>query len=89
VIEERPVVGVRDRRWPGRLPAFGGASAAGAGQRGGPPARLPALATIILDLDRRRVVEVLDGARGRSWSAWLAWLSQEGRAAITVVAMDL
>jgi transposase len=46
------------------------------------------LATVISDLDRRRVVEVLDGRSQRTVAGYLRGLSQAERAAIEVVSID-
>jgi len=46
------------------------------------------LATVISDLDRRRVVEVLDGRSQRVVAAYLRGLSPERRRAIAVVSID-
>jgi transposase len=46
------------------------------------------LATVVSDLDRRRVIEVLDGARRKVIERWLAALPDHVRAGIEVVAID-
>jgi transposase len=46
------------------------------------------LATVASDLDRRRVIEVLDGRDRRTIERWLSGLSAEVRAGIEVVSID-
>jgi transposase len=46
------------------------------------------LATVISDLDRRRVIEVLDGRSRRTVQRWLQALSEADRRSIEVVSID-
>jgi transposase len=46
------------------------------------------LATVVSDLDRRRVIEVLDGTQRRVIERWLAALPEHARAGIEVVSID-
>jgi transposase len=46
------------------------------------------LATVVSDLDRRRVVEVLDGRSRRAIERYLRALSEQERHAIEVVSID-
>jgi transposase len=46
------------------------------------------LATVVSDLDRRRVIELLDGRDRRTVQRWLSTLPAEIRAAIEVVSID-
>lgn len=46
------------------------------------------LATVISDLDRRRVIEVLDGRSGQIVAGYLRGLSEAERGAIEVVSID-
>lgn len=69
-----------------------------AGRENGPPRRLSLdeahhrrgrdLATVISDLDRRRVIEVLDGCQRRVIERWLVSLPEHVRAGIEVVSID-
>jgi transposase len=46
------------------------------------------VATVVSDLDRRRVVEVLDGRSQKVVARWLRGLDEEARRAIEVVSID-
>jgi transposase len=46
------------------------------------------LATVVSDLDHRRVVDVLDGRSQKAVAGWLDTLSEQARAAIEVVSID-
>lgn len=69
-----------------------------AGRENGPPRRLSldeahhrrgrALATVVSDLDRRRVIEVLDGSQRRVIERYLLALPEDVRAGIEVVSID-
>jgi transposase len=68
------------------------------GRENGPPRRLSLdeahhrrgrdLATVVSDLDRRRVIEVLDGCQRRVIERWLIGLPEHVRAGIEVVSID-
>ena len=78
--------------------AFGDAAQELAAREGRPPRRLSLdeahhrrgreLATVVSDLDRRRVVEVLDGRSRRRVERYLRSLPEPERAAIEVVSID-